>query len=141
VSRGLAVGDLFNDGNLDVVIGDLDGAPMLLRNRGVLGQHWVRLEVFGTKSNRLAIGAKLKLTAGGVTQTSSVQSGGSYLSQNDMRVHFGLGTATKIESLEITWPSGEKTVLRDLAADKGYAIEEGAGVVPAEKTVRPADKR
>jgi hypothetical protein len=138
VSRGLAVGDLFNDGNLDIVVGDLDGAPMLLRNRGVSGRHWIGLELFGTKSNRLAIGAKVKLTAGKVTQTGSVQSGGSYLSQNDMRLHFGLGPATKVESVEITWPSGAKEVLRDLAADRSYTVEEGAGVVPAEKTRRPA---
>jgi hypothetical protein len=136
VSRGLAVADLFNSGNLDLVIGDIDGSPMLLRNRGVPGRHWVGFELFGTKSNRLAIGAKLKLTAGGVTQTSSVQSGGSYLSQSDLRVHFGLGTATKIDSVEITWPSGAREVLRDLAADRSYTVEEGSGIVPPAKIAR-----
>jgi hypothetical protein len=141
VSRGVAVGDLFNDGNLDVVIGDLDGAPMLLRNRGLTGRHWVGFELFGTKSNRLALGAKLKLTAAGVTQTSTVLSGASYLSQNDLRVHFGLAAATKIDSVEITWPSGAKELLHDLAADKLYTVEEASGIVPAEKTKRAADKK
>src|SRR6516164_4378453 len=85
VSRGLAVGDLFNDGNMDVVINNLDGAPVVLKNHGAAGRHWVSFELAGTKSNRLAIGARLKLVAGGMTQTSQILSGGSYLSQNDVR--------------------------------------------------------
>ncbi len=86
-SRGLAVGDLFNDGNMDVVVENLDGAPTIFKNPGVAGRHWVSFELAGTKSNRLAIGARLKLIAGGVTQTEEIHSGGSYLSQNDLRVH------------------------------------------------------
>ncbi len=133
-SRGLAVGDLFNDGNMDVVVGDIDGAPMVLRNRGVPGRHWVSFELAGgPKSNRLAINARLKLTAGGVTQTDEIHSGGSYLSQNDLRVHFGLGAATKIDSVEIRWPSGKVETLTNLAADKFYSVLEGQGVVSADK--------
>ena len=132
VSRGLAVGDLFNSGNMDLVVEDLQGSPMLLRNHGVPGRHWVSFELAGTKSNRLAIGARLKLVAGGMTQTSQILSGGSYLSQNDLRVHFGLGAATKIESLEIRWPSGEMETLKDLDADRFYAVLEGKGIVPAQ---------
>src|SRR5690349_1779065 len=98
VSRGLAVGDLFNDGNIDIVIEDLDGSPMILKNQGIAGRHWVSFELAGTKSNRLAIGARVKITAGGATQTDEIHSGGSYLSQSDLRVHFGLGTAMKIDS-------------------------------------------
>jgi enediyne biosynthesis protein E4 len=135
-SRGLAVGDLFNDGNMDVVVNDIDGTPMLLRNRGIAGRHWVSFELAGVKSNRLAIGARLKLTAGGVTQTDEIHSGASYLSQNDLRMHFGLGDATKIDSLEIRWPSGKVETIKDLKADQFYSVLEGQGIVPAEK-IRP----
>jgi len=138
-SRGVAVGDLFNDGNMDVVINDIDGAPMVLRNHGVPGAHWVSFELAGTKSNRLAIGARLKLVAGGMTQTEQIHSGASYLSQHDFRVHFGLGKATKIDSLEIIWPSGKVDTLKDLDADKFYSVLEGEGVVAAEK-IRPRAK-
>jgi len=139
VSRGLAVGDLFNDGNMDVVISDIDGSPMILRNHGVPGRHWVSFELAGTKSNRLALNARLKIVAGGMTQTDEIHSGGSYLSQNDLRVHFGLGAATKIDSLEIHWPSGKVETLTNLAADQFYSVLEGQGIVPAEK-IRPAKK-
>ena len=133
VSRGLAVGDLFNDGNIDVVVEDLTGAPMILRNAGIPGRHWVSFELAGTKSNRLAIGARVKITAGGMTQTEEIHSGGSYLSQNDLRVHFGLAAAKKIESVEIRWPSGKVETMKDLDADKFYSVLEGQGIVPREK--------
>ena len=137
VSRGVAAGDVFNDGNVDLVVEDLAGEPMLLKNSGLPGRHWVSFELQGTKSNRLAIGARLKLVSGGMTQTEEIHSGGSYLSQNDLRVHFGLNTATKIESLEIRWPSGKIETLKNLDADKIYSVLEGGGIVPAEK-IRPA---
>src|SRR5262249_32286723 len=88
VSRGLAVGDLVNDGNVDVVVEDLEGAPMVLRSHGVAGRHWVSFELAGTKSNRMAIGARVKVIAGGMTQTDEIHSGISYLSQSDVRLHF-----------------------------------------------------
>jgi len=137
VSRGLAVGDLFNDGNMDLVVEDLVGSPMILRNHGLPGKHWVSFELAGTKSNRLAIGARLKIVAGGMTQTSEIHSGGSYLSQHDLRVHFGLDKATKVDSLEIRWPSGKLETLKDLEADKFYSVLEGEGIVPAAK-IRPS---
>lgn len=137
-SRGLAVGDLFNNGQMDAVVGDIDGAPALLKNEGIPGRHWVSFELAGTKSNRLAIGARLKLTAGGMTQTDEIHSGGSYLSQNDLRVHFGLGAATKIDSAEVRWPSGHVDTLTNLAADKFYSVLEGQGVVPAAKVAPDA---
>jgi hypothetical protein len=136
VSRGLAAGDLFNDGNVDIVVEDLAGEPMILKNSGVPGRHWVSFELQGTKSNRLGIGARLKIVAGGMTQTEEIHSGGSYLSQNDLRVHFGLNTATKIETVEIHWPSGKIETLKSLDADKFYSVQEGQGIVPAEK-IRP----
>jgi enediyne biosynthesis protein E4 len=137
VSRGLAVGDLFNDGNMDVVIGDIDGGPMVLRNRGIPGRHWVNFELNGTKSNRLALNARISIVAGGMTQTDEVHSGGSYLSQNDLRIHFGLANATKIDRVEIHWPSGRSETLTNLAADQHYTVVEAQGIVPPERA-RPA---
>jgi hypothetical protein len=112
---------------------------MVLRNHGLPENHWISFELAGTKSNRLAIGARLKLVAGGVTQSEEIHSGASYLSQNDLRVHFGLGKATKIDSLEVRWPSGQVETIKDLAADKFYGVLEGQGVVAAEK-IRPKPK-
>ncbi len=137
VSRGVAAGDLFNDGNVDLVIEDLAGSPMILRNNGIAGRHWVSFELQGTKSNRIAIGARLKIVSGGLTQTEEIHSGGSYLSQNDLRVHFGLNTAKKIDGLEIRWPSGKIETLKNLDVDRFYSVLEGQGIVPAEK-IRPA---
>ncbi len=135
-AMGRAVGDLFNDGNVDVVIGDIDGAPMILKNHGVPGRHWISFELAGTKSNRLAIGARVKVIAGGMTQTDEIHSGGSYLSQNDLRLHFGLGAATKVERVEIRWLSGKMDTLTGLSADQFHYILEGSGVVPAGR-IRP----
>jgi len=136
ISRGLAVGDLFNDGQVDVVVEDIDGVARILWNKGDTSHHWVNLELAGTKSNRLGIGARIKLTAGGVIQTDQIRSGGSYLSQSDLRVHFGLGAVTKIDSVEIKWPSGAVDVLKNLGADKFYAVQEGKGIVSPEQ-IRP----
>lgn len=142
VLRGLAVGDLFNDGNVDIVIEGLDGAPEVLRNHGIAGNHWINFELQGTKSNRLAIGAKVKITAGKMTQVDEVRSGGSYLSQNDLRVHFGLGAETRIDSVEVEWPSGtvDKLAGKDLAVDKFYCVLEGKGLVSAD-AIRPSVQR
>jgi hypothetical protein len=136
VSRGLAVADLFNDGSMDVVVEDLVGSPMILRNHGIPGRHWVSFELAGTKSNRMALNARIKIVAGGMTQTDEIHSGGSYLSQNDVRVHFGLGAAKKIDGVEIHWPSGKVESLGELAVDQYYSVLEGQGIVPAER-IRP----
>src|SRR5688500_13906647 len=106
-SRGAAFGDLDNDGDVDVVVGDLDAAPSILRNEGGDGNHWITLELGAVKGTPLAIGARITLTAGGIVQTEEIRSGGSYLSQNDLRIHFGLGKATKVDSIAIRWPSGK----------------------------------
>ena len=137
VSRGLAVGDLFNDGHLDLVVENLEGSPMILRNEGSPKNHWISFELAGTKSNRLALNARVHITAGDLVQLGEVQSGGSYISQSDLRLHFGLGDHTKADTVEITWPSGKKEMLKDLAADHFYSVLEGEGVVPADK-IKPA---
>jgi hypothetical protein len=130
VGRGAAFGDLFNDGKIDVVIDNLDGTPLLLRNVNPDRHHWVTLKlVGGAKSPRDAVGATVYLTAGSLRQRGDVLSGGSYLSSNDMRVHFGLGDATKVDDLEIHWPSGKVEKVRLSAVDRVITIEEGKGVL------------
>ncbi len=136
VSRGAAFGDLDNDGSIDVVVGDLDNSPMILHNEGDKTNHWITLELGAKTGNPLAIGAKVKLTTGNTTQTEEIRSGGSYLSQSDLRVHFGLGKATKADSIAIHWNSGKVETIKDVAADKLYAISEGEGIVAFEK-IRP----
>jgi hypothetical protein len=125
---------------MDIVIGDIDGAPMLLRNRGIPGRHWASFELAGTKSNRLALNGRISIVAGGVTQTDEIHSGGSYLSQNDLRTHFGLGASDKIQSVTIHLPSGRVETLNNLAVDKYYSVLEGQGIVPSEK-IRPQPQK
>ncbi len=127
--RGAAFGDLFNDGKIDVVINDLDGHPVLLRNVSRDDNHWVELKlVGGPKSPRDAVGATVYLTAGGMRQREDVISGGSYLSSNDPRVHFGLGKATAVSQVEIHWPSGRVERLALPGVDRIYSITEGHGI-------------
>jgi len=128
VSRGIAVGDLFNDGKLEVVIENLKEQPTILRPEGGPTNHWVSFELEGTQSNRLALNARVKSFAGDLVQESEVLSGGSYLSQNDLRIHFGLGTNTQISKVEILWPSGKREILLDLRADHFYKVKEGEGI-------------
>jgi len=140
VSRGLAVGDLFNDGHTELVVENLEGSPMILRTEGGQKNHWISFELAGTKSNRLALNARVRVTAGDIVQLDEVRSGGSYLSQSDVRLHFGIGAHETVDSVEITWPSGLKETLKNLAADKFYCVLEGQGVVPREKIVPAAVK-
>jgi len=129
VGRGAAFGDIFNDGKIDVVINNMDGVPVLLRNVNPDRHHWVELKlVGGAKSPRDAVGATVYLAAGGVRQRGDVLSGGSYLSSNDMRIHFGLGDATKVDEVEIHWPSGAIERLNTVAIDRILTIEEGKGI-------------
>jgi ASPIC and UnbV/FG-GAP-like repeat len=129
VSRGLAVGDLFNDGHLEVVIENLEGQPMILRAESSARNRWISFSLEGVRSNRLALNARVRVTAGDLVQEDEVRSGGSYLSQNDLRLHFGLATHTRIEKAEIFWPSGATEVLKDLPSDRFYTLREGQGVI------------
>jgi len=126
--RGAAFGDIANNGNVDVVVLNVGEPPSLLLTNSRTQNHRVLFHLVGTKSNRAAIGARVTIHAGSLTQFDEVRGGGSYLSQNDLRMHFGLGSATKMESVEIRWPSGKIEALKDVPADKIYTIVEGAGI-------------
>ncbi len=126
--RGAAFGDIFNRGNIDVVLLNVGEPPSLLVNTNSDGNHRVLFKLIGTKSNRAAIGARVTVHVGGVRQIGEVRGGGSYLSQNDLRLHFGLGKAAKMESVEIRWPSGKVETLANVAADAIYTIAEGSGI-------------
>jgi enediyne biosynthesis protein E4 len=129
VGRGLAVGDLFNDGKLDVVINALDGVPALLRNVSPDKNHWIEFKLTGgPKSPRDAVGATVYLTANKIKQRGDVVSGGSYESTNDPRVHFGLGDATVIDAVEVHWPSGARERFSVSHLDQIVNLVEGKGV-------------
>ncbi len=131
VSRGLAVGDLFNDGKLDVVINVLDGHPALLRNVSADTNHWIELKlVGGPKSPRDAVGSTVYLTADGKRQRGDVISGASYASTHDPRLHFGLGDTTTIDSVEVHWPSGAKENFAINKPDQIVTLVEGRGTKP-----------
>ena len=136
VGRGLAIGDLFNDGVQEVVVENLDGEPTILRPKGGPRNHWISFELAGTKSNRMALNARVKIIAGDLNQTDEVRSGGSYLSQNDVRLHFGLGAHTNAEKVQVSWPSGGTDILTNVEADKFYCVKEGVGLVPC-PSIRP----
>ncbi|HTW81777.1 MAG TPA: CRTAC1 family protein [Terracidiphilus sp.] len=129
VSRGLAVGDLFNDGRMEAVVENLVGEPMILRPEGGPKNHWASFQLEGVECNRLALNARVKVTAGELVQTNQVISGGSYLSQSDLRLHFGLGSHESIDQAEVLWPDGKKDTLTHLAADRFYVVREGQGIV------------
>ncbi len=127
-SRGAAFGDIDNDGDLDILVINHNDRPTLLRNEVINGNHWITLRLVGTKSNRDAVGARITVKVGTLVQTAEVRSGGSYLSHNDSRVHFGLGKATRIERLEVRWPSGLVETFENLQADQFIKVKEGQGV-------------
>jgi hypothetical protein len=129
-ARGAALGDLFNDGHIDVVLNVIDSTPVLLRNVAKNSNHWLTLKLIGgPKSPRDAIGAKVFLSAAGVRQRGDVFSGGSYASSSDQRLHFGLGTAAKVDKAEIFWPDGTKEEVSISAVDQVVTVTEGKGIV------------
>jgi hypothetical protein len=125
VGRGLAVGDYDNDGRMDILVVDSEGAPLLLHNECEAVGHWLGVRLIGTRSNRDGYGAILKATIGKRTLLRYCHADGSYLSSSDPRVHFGLGKATRVDRLVIRWPSGHTDTLKNLSADRYLTIQEG----------------
>jgi hypothetical protein len=150
-SRGLAIGNLWNDGHLSAVISNMNAPPSLLVNQIRTANHWVAFRPIGafpkapspaTRSNRDAIGARIRVKAGTRIFIDEVRSGSSYISNNDMRVHFGLGSATKIDWVEVRWLSGLLERFDNLALDSIHTLKEGSGVaIPKEKLLESASPR
>jgi hypothetical protein len=130
VGRGLATADYDNDGDIDIVTNNRGDYPSLLRNDGGNANHWITIQLIGTKSNRDGIGASLKLTSEGFVHVEQAKGGSSYMSASDPRIHFGLGKRTKIDSLEITWPSGHMDRLTNVSIDQIITVKEGEGMIP-----------
>ena len=140
-ARGCAFGDYNNDGTMDVVVNCVNASPQLLRCDASIARNWIKIRCVGKRSNRTGVGARVTVTAHTEAQEASgmgkqplrqideVRSGGSYYSQNDLRLHFGLDKAVKADLVEIVWPSGQKDALKDLAANNLYVIEEGGKVL------------
>jgi enediyne biosynthesis protein E4 len=141
-SRGLAVGDLFNDGHLDIVVENLEGEPMILRTQGGPRNHWISFELEGTKGNPLALNARLRATARDLVQQDEVRSGGSYLSQSDLRIHFGLAGHEKVDKLSLATRrrtihvrSRTGAMLRRLGLAGSLRFLESASIAPARAVV------
>ena len=127
--RGVAFADFDNDGRMDLVVADNGELPLLLHNDGAAGgtpNHFVNFRLVGTRSNRDAMGARIRVGAGGMWQIREIAGGGSYLSQSDLRAHFGLGRSTSAEEVDIRWPSGLRQGFRGVAADRFYVVREGS---------------
>ena len=128
-SRGAAFGDVDNDGDVDVLVFNMNEPPSLLRNDQHTGHHWIAVTLQGVQSDRAAIGATVKVTAGGLVQARVASSQSSYYSHDDLRLHFGLGEATRAETIEVRWPSGRVETVRGAAGDRVVTIREGSGIV------------
>jgi len=129
VSRGMAIGDLFNDGRLEAIVENLVGQPIILRPENGPPNHWISFQLKGVKSNQLALNARVRATAGTLVQLGEVLSGGSYLSQNDLRIHFGLGSHERVDKAEVLWPNGKVELLTNLSSDRFYVVREDAGII------------
>src|SRR5205807_2577053 len=136
VGRGVAFADFDNDGFVDIVVANNGDPPLLLHNSGGNGSHFLNFKLVGTKSNRDAMGARVRVVGAGISQIREIAGGGSYLSQSDLRANFGVGKASRAESVEVTWPSGQRQVFRNVEADKFYLIEEGKEQLQGRKFAR-----
>ncbi len=133
LGRGCAFGDFDNDGDVDVIVNNLDGPPSLLRNDGGNANNWIMIKCVGTRSNRSGIGTRVRVTRVRETQIDEVRSGSGYYSQSDFRLHFGLARATAADLVEIAWPSGVNETFHNLAANHLYVIRESEGIVDTRK--------
>jgi hypothetical protein len=125
--RGIAIADFDNDGRLDMFVANANSEPYLYRNTMPGGQHWVQFALQGTKSNKTAVGAQVRITAGGMTRLAFISGGNSFAGQSSNRVHFGLGNVDKIDSVEVRWPCGDKEVFSGVQPDKLQKLAEGSG--------------
>jgi hypothetical protein len=138
-ARGCAFGDFDNDGDIDVVVNCVNNPPQLIRCDSTTGNHWIKIRTIGSKSNRSGIGARIKCATRfpgmeqPVEQVDEVRSGGSYFSQNDLRVHFGLGKASKVDLLEIRWPSGHVDEFKNLDVNRVIYVKEGQGIIKTDR--------
>ncbi|PYR95482.1 MAG: hypothetical protein DMF84_00885 [Acidobacteria bacterium] len=147
--RGAAFGDFDNDGQIDIAIANVNDQPDLYRLKGDTRNHWITLKLVGTISNRDAIGARVRLVTGDVQQWQEVRGGGSYLSQNDFRVHFGVGAAPRVDRVEVRWPNGAEQTWENLQVDKFHTLTEGASITKGDSpllsqkkgTASPQDAR
>jgi hypothetical protein len=137
VSRGLATADYDNDGDLEFVVSNMNASPDLIRRVRKNANHSILLKLVGTRGNRSGIGAKVRVIAGGLTQFDEVRSGGSYLSSPDIRLHFGLGAATRVDRIEIEWPSGTTETVKDLLASQIVVVKEGGGIITRKNFGKP----
>jgi hypothetical protein len=136
-SRGAAFGDYDNDGDVDVLILNMNDVPSLLRNDGGNKQNWIKIKLIGTKCNRTAIGARVRVTTGKHVQMDEVRSGSSVMSQSDLRLHFGLGQAQSVDLIEVQWPTTQKVErFTKVKANQILMIREGNGI----ETSKPAAK-
>ena len=133
VSRGLAIGDLDNDGRLDAIVTTNDGPIHILHNETQTQNHWILMNLVGHKTNRDAIGAEVTIWTAGGFRSATVSTAGSYLSASDKRVHFGLGKDNVVQKIEIRWPSGIAQILKDVRADQILRIEEPVNSKPSPK--------
>jgi enediyne biosynthesis protein E4 len=133
-SRGAAFGDYDNDGDMDALILNLNDLPSLLRNDGGNSQNWIKFKLIGTKCNRTAIGARVRVVTGAHAQVDEVHSGGSVMSQSDLRVHFGVGKAQIIDVVEVRWPTTQKVEkFTQVKANQILTIREGSGIIDSYK--------
>jgi hypothetical protein len=129
-SRGAAFGDYDNDGDIDALILNMNDLPSLLRNDGGNKQNWIKLKLVGTACNRTAIGARVRVRTGNHVQMDEVHSGASVMSQSDLRLHFGLGRADFVDSIEVKWPTTDKIErFARIRANQILTIKEGSGIV------------